>query len=58
VPVDGFWSVSLYNADGYFEKNAANAYAFNNITAKKDSDGSRPSRGCYDEVHLCDQVRR
>jgi hypothetical protein len=40
VPVDGFWSVSVYNADGYFEKNDANAYSFNNITAKKDSDGT------------------
>jgi hypothetical protein len=40
VPVDGFWSVSVYNADGYFEKNAANAYSFNNITAKKDGDGA------------------
>lgn len=40
VPVEGFWSVSVYNADGYFEKNDANAYSFNNITAKKDSAGS------------------
>lgn len=40
VPVDGFWSVSVYNAEGYFEKNSANAYSFNNITAKHDSDGS------------------
>jgi hypothetical protein len=40
VPVDGFWSVSVYNADGFFEKNDANAYSFNNITAKKDSDGA------------------
>jgi hypothetical protein len=38
VPVDGFWSVSLYNAEGYFEKNESNAYSFNNITAKRDSD--------------------
>jgi hypothetical protein len=38
--VDGFWSVSVYNAEGYFEKNEANAYSFNNITAKKDNDGS------------------
>ena len=37
--MDGFWSVSLYNADGYFEKNDSNAYSFNNITAKKDGDG-------------------
>jgi len=39
VPVDGFWSVSVYNAKGYFAKNDANAYSFNNLTAKKDSDG-------------------
>jgi hypothetical protein len=39
VPVDGFWSVSVYNAEGFFEKNAANAYSYNNITAKKDSEG-------------------
>ena len=40
VPVDGFWSVSVYNADGYFEKNAFNSYSFNNLTAKKNADGS------------------
>jgi hypothetical protein len=40
VPVDGFWSISVYNADGYFEPNSANAYTLNNITAKKDTDGS------------------
>mgnify|MGYP003583248257 FL=1 len=40
VPVDGFWSVSVYNAAGYYEKNAANAYTLNNITAKKEADGS------------------
>jgi len=35
VPVDGFWSVSLYNAEGYYEKNEYKAYSINNITAKK-----------------------
>jgi hypothetical protein len=40
VPVDGFWSVSLYNASGYLEKNPYDAYSLNNITAKKSSDGS------------------
>jgi len=40
VPVDGFWSISLYNAEGYFEKNNQNAYSINNLTAKKDADGS------------------
>jgi len=40
VPVDGFWSVSVYNAQGYFQPNALNAYTLNNITAKKAADGS------------------
>ena len=40
VPVDGFWSISVYNAEGYFVKNPADAYVINNITAKKDTDGS------------------
>jgi len=40
VPVDGFWSISLYNGEGYFEKNQYHAYSINNITAKKDADGS------------------
>ena len=40
VPVDGFWSISLYNGEGYFEKNQYNAYSVNNITGKKNSDGS------------------
>lgn len=39
VPADGFWSVSLYNAEGFFEKNAASAYSVNNLTAKPDPDG-------------------
>ncbi len=40
VPVDGFWSISLYNEQGYYERNAYDAYTLNNITAKKDQDGS------------------
>ena len=40
VPVDGFWSISVYNAEGYFEPNKDNAYSLNNITAKKEADGS------------------
>jgi hypothetical protein len=40
VPVDGFWSVSVYNKDGYFQKNARNAYTVNNVTAKTNADGS------------------
>jgi len=35
VPVDGSWSITLYNAEGYLVKNDRDAYSFNNITAKK-----------------------
>lgn len=39
VPVEGFWSISVYNTKGYFEKNDLNAYTVNNITAARDEDG-------------------
>ena len=55
VPVDGFWSVSVYNAEGYYEKNPLNAYTLNNITAKKDGDGSIAVQfgGCDGKVANC-----
>ena len=40
VPVDGFWSVSVYNADGYFEPNPSGAYSVNSITAARNDDGT------------------
>jgi hypothetical protein len=40
VPVDGFWSISLYNAAGYFELNDRGGYSVNNLTAARDQDGS------------------
>lgn len=40
VPVSGFWSVTIYNAQGFMEKNDRNAYSFNNVTAQKDKDGA------------------
>ncbi|PCE62675.1 DUF1214 domain-containing protein [Sediminicola luteus] len=39
VPVDGFWSVTVYNKEGYFEKNELDAYSINNVIAKRDADG-------------------
>ncbi|XUR33175.1 DUF1254 domain-containing protein (plasmid) [Rhizobium leguminosarum bv. trifolii] len=55
VPIDGFWSISLYNADGYFQKNDLNAYSLNNITAKKGPDGSTDIQfgGCDGKVTNC-----
>ena len=40
VPVDGFWSISVYNAQGFFVPNAHNAYSLNNLTAAKEDDGT------------------
>lgn len=40
VPVDGFWSISVYNKDGYFEPNPSNSYSLNSLTASKNKDGS------------------
>jgi hypothetical protein len=55
VPVDAFWSISLYNADGYFQKNDDNAYSVNDITAKKASDGSIAIQfgGCDGKIPNC-----
>jgi hypothetical protein len=39
VPVDGFWSVTVYNKDGYFTPNPQNAYSLNNITAQRGTGG-------------------
>lgn len=39
VPVDAFWSVSLYNAAGYFEENALGVNSINSLTAIPDADG-------------------
>lgn len=40
VPVDGFWSLSVYNAEGYFQDNAEGAYSVNNITGVPNEDGT------------------
>lgn len=38
VPVEAFWSVTVYNKEGFFTPNELNAYSFNSITAKRNSD--------------------
>jgi hypothetical protein len=55
VPVDGFWSVSLYDAKGYYEPNEFNAYSVNNLTAKPSEDGSIAIQfgGCDGKIPNC-----
>ena len=55
VPVSGFWSVSVYNAEGYYEKNPYDAYTLNNLTAKRSDDGSIAIQfgGCDGKVPNC-----
>ena len=40
VPVDAFWSVSVYDASGYFDPTAEGHTSLNSITATKEPDGS------------------
>ena len=53
VPVDAFWSVSLYNAEGFFVKNDFDCYVLNSIIGERNLDGSMT-------VHLgwCDDGRQ
>jgi hypothetical protein len=55
VPVDAFWSVSVYDATGHFKKNPYNAYSFNSLTAKKSPDGSVAIQfgGCDGKIPNC-----
>jgi hypothetical protein len=55
VPVDGFWSITVYNAKGFFDLNQYNAYSVNNITAKKNADGSVAVQfgGCDGKIQNC-----
>ncbi|CAN7673933.1 DUF1254 domain-containing protein [Mesorhizobium sp. LjRoot246] len=55
IPVDAFWSISRYDAKGFFEANDLNAYSLNNLTATKGSDGSVDVQfgGCDGKVPNC-----
>ncbi len=55
VPVDGFWSLTVYNSQGYLQPNPYNAYSVNSITAKKSPDGSVAIQlgGCDGKIENC-----
>lgn len=55
APVDGFWSVTVYNAEGYIEPNDRGVYSYNNVTARPNEDGSYTINfgGCEDGRITC-----
>ncbi|MES5486849.1 DUF1254 domain-containing protein [Bradyrhizobium sp. INPA03-11B] len=55
VPVDGFWSLTVYNSDGYLQPNPASLYAVNSVTARKAADGAITIQfgGCDGKVANC-----
>lgn len=55
VPVGAFWSLSLYNADGFFEPNDRDAYVVNSVTGTRNADGSITVHlgGCEDDRVNC-----
>jgi hypothetical protein len=55
VPVDAFWSVTVYNADGYLEANDLGVNSYNDITADSNPDGSYTIHygGCEDGRGNC-----
>jgi len=40
VPVDAFWSITVYNANGYLEANDLGVNSYNNFSAKPNKDGT------------------
>jgi hypothetical protein len=55
VPVDGFWSITVYDTDGRLQKNQFDAYSLNSVTAKKSADGSVAIQfgGCDGKIVNC-----
>lgn len=55
VPARAFWSVSLYNAGGFFEENDLGAYAVNSVSGTVNEDGTTTVHfgGCDDDRVNC-----
>jgi hypothetical protein len=55
IPVDGFWSLTVYNSEGYLQPNPYDAYSVNSLTAQKSPDGSITIQfgGCDSKIPNC-----
>jgi hypothetical protein len=55
VPVDGFWSLTVYNSAGYLQPNPQDVYSVNSLTAKTGPDGMVAIQfgGCDGTVRNC-----
>lgn len=55
VPVNAFWSISVYDAEGHYRPNALEAYTINSLMAKKDEAGrvSVQFGGCSASTENC-----
>jgi hypothetical protein len=55
VPVDAFWSVTVYTAEGFFSPNPLHAYSINSVTGTNGADGAITIQfgGCSKETPNC-----
>lgn len=55
VPVGAFWSISLYNGQGFFAPNDQDAYTVSSVTGERNGDGSMTVHlgGCDDDRINC-----
>jgi hypothetical protein len=55
APVAGFWSIAVYNGEGFFEPNGLGVYSVNSSNAKKAKDGTITVQfgGCTPKTANC-----
>lgn len=60
VPVGAFWSVTVYNDDGYMQANELGVNSYNNFTARPNANGAYTIHfgGCEDGRLICIPVTK